>query len=140
MKFNKDGILDSGIHKMTWKEFYGFFSFSPKRKELLDGLEQVLEILREIENIRIYIDGSFVTSKLEPGDWDACFDCLPSQIDVLKEKYPLFDIKEQKKLYGGELYFANTCTDAGRSVSFLNFFQLRKEKTTLKKGIVELIK
>ena len=140
MNFNDDGILDSGIHKMTWKEFYDFFSFSEWRKELLEGLEKVVVILREIGVARIYIDGSFVTNEPEPNDWDACYDCSFSQMDILKDIYPFGDKKEQKKRYKGELYFAGHCPYfLNRDVSFLDFFQQRKDKPALKKGIVELI-
>jgi len=106
--FNDNGVLDPGIHKMTWEEFDDSFSFSERRKELLEGLEKVVAILQEIGASHIYIDGSFVTSKLMPGDWDACFDCSKEKIIELvnKYKYPLFDRKLQKLLYKGELFHA----------------------------------
>ena len=138
MNFNANGYLDPGIHKMTWKEFYDFFSFSPRRKELLDGLERALNILREIKSIRIYIDGSFVTNKLEPGDWDACFECPIPHIEDLLKKYPLFDRKEQKRLYKGELFYAFSQADE-YGTKYLDFFQQLRESSVIKKGIVELI-
>jgi len=140
MKFNKAGTLNPGIHKMSWEKFYDYFSFSERRIELLKGLEKVVAILREIGATHIYIDGSFVTDKLDPKDWDACYDCPLSQIDKLADMYPFSDKKEQKKLYKGELYFAgHSPFFRNREVSYLDFFQKRKENPALKKGIVELI-
>ena len=134
MKFNKDFVLPPGIHEMDWESFYDFFSFSPKRKRLLDGLKKVVDILQETGCSNIYIDGSFVTEKLEPGDWDACFDC-PSIIikDILK-RYPLLNRAEQKRLYGGELFPALAKADEYGN-TFLAFFQ-QITNTVKKKGIV----
>ncbi|MDR1729849.1 MAG: hypothetical protein LBR52_04225 [Prevotellaceae bacterium] len=139
MNFNADGVLDSGIHKMTWEEFYDFFSFSPRRKELLEGLQKVVVILREIGATHIYVDGSFVTSKEEPGDWDACFDCLSAKAaNSLFCKYPFTDRNAQKELYKGELFFSKHEADEFGH-TFLEYFQQRKENHATKKGIVELI-
>lgn len=139
MNFNDNGDLTPGIHPMTWKEFYDSFSFSVRRKELLEGLEKVVTILREIGATHIYIDGSFVTSKLEPGDWDACFK---SSIPILKNfqsKFPLYDNREaQKELYKGEVFFAYDEAD-GFGHTFLEFFQQKGKKSAIKKGIRELI-
>jgi len=140
MKFNGDGVLDPGIYEMTWKEFYDSFSFSRRRKELLEGLEKVVAILRETGATHIYIDGSFVTDKVNPNDWDACYDCPLSQLDILAKMYPFGNKKEQKKEYKGELYFAgHSPFYPNRDVSYLSFFQQRKDNPSLNKGIVELI-
>ena len=140
MNFNKNGILDPGIHKMTWKEFYKSFSFSEQRKKLLEGLEKVVVILREIGATHIYIDGSFVTGKLEPEDWDACFECPTPQISDLLKKYPLYDRKEQKRLYKGELFLQHPTVKADEYGNcYLDFFQQKKENSAIKKGIIELI-
>ena len=143
MNFNDNGVLDPGPPiKMTWEEFYNFFSFSPRRKELLIGLEKVLPFIKTIE-ATIYIDGSFVTNKLEPGDWDACYDC---HLEDIREKmieleyrygYPLSDRKKQKLLYKGELFHARWKADEHGTL-FIDFFQQIRNSTD-KKGIVEII-
>ena len=138
MKFNGDGVLDPGIYKMTWKEFYNSFSFSKRRKELLEGLEKVVAILREIRATHIYIDGSFVTDKVNPNDWDACFDSSIPVINNLLCKYPFKDTKIQKKLYKGELFYAKSIADEYGNTYF-DFFQQKKGNSAIKKGMVELI-
>jgi hypothetical protein len=137
MKLNEDGLLDAGIHEMEWYAFYDFFSFSPKRKRLLEGLKKVIDILQATGCTAIYIDGSFVSAKLEPGDWDACFDCCPVKIPDLLIQYPLFDRKKQKKLYGGELFSAFVAADEYGTI-YLDFFQQQKENSAKKKGIIKI--
>jgi len=139
MNFNNSGVLDQGIHKMTWREFYDSFSFSKRRKELLEGLEKVVAVLQKTEATHIYIDGSFVTNKLEPGDWDACFDYSEERIFELETKYgyPLLNRRLQKSLYKGELFYAYWEAD-GYGNKYLEFFQQLKHSTD-KKGIIEII-
>lgn len=139
LKF-KDDILPPGIHEVDWGEFESFFSFSPVRKEQLKGLCQVVAILKECGCTAIYIDGSFVTTKLEPGDWDACFECpQPPDPCLIKlvSKYPLIDRKEQKKRYKGELFPAWVFADAAQTILYRDFFQ-QVRNTTLRKGIVKI--
>ena len=136
MKFNKDLVLPPGIHEMDWEAFYEFFSFSPRRKKLLEGLKKVVDILQETGCSVIYIDGSFVTKKLEPNDWDACFDCPPIKISDILKRYPLYKRDEQKRLYGGELYHIQTKADQ-HGTKFLDFFQ-QITNTVKKKGIVKI--
>lgn len=66
MEFNKEGYLPEGIHTLSWEEFETTFGFSPKRKELLEGLLQVINILKICGCEAIYIDGSFVTENWNP--------------------------------------------------------------------------
>ena len=73
MNFSENGCLVSGIHFMTWGDFYDQFSFSPRRKILIEGLGRAIDKLRHCGCSVIYIDGSFVTEKLEPNDYDACW-------------------------------------------------------------------
>lgn len=136
MKFNESGFLDPGIHTMTWEEFFIEFSFSPKRKVLLEGLKKVVDILKATGCSNVYIDGSFISSRLEPNDWDACFECAPTVIREVYKEFPLLDIKEQKKTYGGELYPASTEADAYRT-PYLEFFQ-QITGTPFKKGIIRI--
>lgn len=136
MRFNKDNVLNPGIHEMTWDEFKSHFSFSPKRKELIKGLEEAIKILKEANCTDIYIDGSFVTSKLEPNDWDACFDCEPKYLPEVYRLYPFWDVQKQKKVYGGELYIKDNEADP-YGTRFIDFFQ-QIRGTAKRKGIVRI--
>jgi hypothetical protein len=70
--FEDSGNLPEGIHETTWEEVVDRYGTTDRRRELLDGLQQALESLRAAGCRRLYIDGSFVTAKDEPADFDAC--------------------------------------------------------------------
>lgn len=85
-----------------------------------------------------YIDGSFVTAKVVPADYDACWEITnvdPTRLDpVLLTFDPGRAI--QKAKYFGELFPASA-TEAGSGRTFLDFQQIDKE-TGDAKGIVAL--
>jgi hypothetical protein len=85
---------------------------------------------------RLWLNGSFVTAKEGPADFDACWDPDGVDLDALD---PIFlDFRNgraaQKRRFGGEL-LANV-TEAGSGLSFSEFF--RNERDTGRKGIVVL--
>jgi hypothetical protein len=57
--------LEELNEKMGW---------SRKRQELLEGLEEVLELMASCGVVRVYLDGSFVTDMDRPNDVDGCYD------------------------------------------------------------------
>lgn len=136
--FNKNGLLPAGIHSADWTEFVARFGFSSRRQQLLKGLAEALHGLQEAGCALAYVDGSFVTRKLEPGDFDACWSIVgvdPARLDPI-----LLDFSDgraaQKARYGGELFPAELPEGAsGRT--FLEFFQIDRQ-TGLAKGIVQI--
>ncbi|MDR0395187.1 MAG: hypothetical protein LBH77_08535 [Tannerella sp.] len=130
-------FLAPGIHDMSWDEFSAQFSFSQKRRDLLIGLKKTIEILKQVNCPVIYIDGSFVSQKNNPGDWDACIDCSTQVVTALFKVFPFADIDEQIRIYGGELYHARTEADEYGTI-FLDFFQQIKTDSAKKKGIVRI--
>ena len=72
--FESGGNLPPGIHPATWSELASRFGGTAHRQSLLAGLKGALEALREAGCRRVYIDGSFVTAKVEPGDFDGCWE------------------------------------------------------------------
>jgi hypothetical protein len=61
-----DGNLPPGVHLATWDEFVGQYGGTPHRVRLAGGLSAGLAILRQVGCRRVYVDGSFVTSKAIP--------------------------------------------------------------------------
>ncbi|MDP9364098.1 MAG: hypothetical protein M3Q10_07710 [Chloroflexota bacterium] len=115
------------------------FGRTAHRRRLLAGLERAANDLRAAGCRAIYLDGSFVTSKEVPADFDACWDRTGVDLRKLLET-PLWTFERgraaQKAAYGGELLPADVQADAnGRR--FLDFFQVDKE-TGEPKGIVAL--
>ncbi len=72
--FDANGNLPPGIHVVTWNELVARFGTTPHRQMLLDGLRAALLSLKDSGCRRVYIDGSFVTAKEEPGDFDGCWE------------------------------------------------------------------
>jgi hypothetical protein len=131
------GNLPPGVHHATWDELRAAFGTTPHRARLLDGLHRALEALRTAGCQRTYVDGSFVTAKDVPGDFDACWET--QGVDAGKLDPVLLDFSNkraaQKAKYGGELFPATA--SAGPGARFLDFFQ-RDKATGEPKGIVAI--
>ncbi len=84
----------------------------------------------------VYVNGSFVTAKEVPNDFDACWEETGVDPTVLDPVLLTFDPGRvtQKAKYLGELFPASAIA-SGDSFSFLEFFQTDKE-TGSPKGII----
>ena len=80
--FEKFGFLPPGIHWAEWGEVVARFGLTPQRRRLLDGFKVALDNLAAAGCQTVYLDGSFVTRKAEPEDFDACW----SSVGVVPEK------------------------------------------------------
>lgn len=136
--FDDSGNLPPGVHDATWDEIADRFGTTPQRRALLAGLYSALQALNSAGCQTVYIDGSFVTTKLVPNDFDACWDIEGVDPDQLDPVLLIFDDSRaaQKAKYLGELFPAQL-TEGGSGGSFLEFFQVDKE-TGNPKGIVAL--
>jgi len=106
--------------------------------QLLAGLKSALAALNAAGCRKVYIDGSFVTVKHEPGDYDACWDIEGVDVDSLDPVFLDFSNarRAQKRKYFGEFFPAQVPEGASGRL-FLDFFQTDKE-TGKRKGIVGL--
>jgi hypothetical protein len=136
--FSDSGNLPEGIHDASWDEIGDRFGTSERRNELLEGLRRALASLREAGCHRAYIDGSFVTAKEEPGDFDACWETVGVDSSLLDPVLLEFaDARAaQKERFGGELFPAEVIADPD-GTRFLDYFQ-RDKLTGEPKGIVVL--
>lgn len=136
--FDADGNLPPGVHWATWQEFVERFGLSPHRDKLLMGLRSALDVLKAAGCQAVYIDGSFVTTKSVPNDFDACWDIEGVNPDLLDPI--LLILKDgrvaQKAKYFGELFPAQF-SDGITGLRFLEFFQIDKETGKLK-GIIAI--
>ncbi|MBN8227239.1 hypothetical protein JYK02_06905 [Corallococcus macrosporus] len=134
--FNEDGNLPAGIHEAEWEEVKIRFGGSGHRRSLLRGLEKAMKLLKMAGCTRIYIDGSFVTSKKSPRDFDACWEENGVDFNLLDAVF--LDLRSprasQKALFGGELFPASA--PASGSSPFLTFFQNSREG--FPKGIITI--
>lgn len=81
--FAKFGLLPLGIHWTTWPEFIERFGWNDRRQSLPTGLGNALECLTTAGCSEVFIDGSFVTRKESPNDFDACWRQSGVDIDRL---------------------------------------------------------
>ena len=145
------GCLPEGIHTMTWIEAHNMFSFSKRREQLLVGIEKIMEILKACGCEYLYLDGSFVTNKLNPNDIDAFFSITNGEnintiYKKLLDREPfLFPNPENRKFlkqkYGCEVFWENSAafTDMnGNEIPYIEFFQQLNGYPDIKKGIVKI--
>ena len=136
--FDSNGLLPPGIHWTTWENFVDRYGITPHRLRLIAGLRAGLESLSQAGCRTAYIDGSFVTAKKIPGDFDACWDTAgvdPVKIDPVLLTFDNLRAAQKAK-FRGEFFFANASAVAGSpNIKFLDFFQVDKD-TGNPKGII----
>ena len=102
------------------------------------GVRDAIENLRSAGCLTVYIDGSFVTAKEFPNDFDACWEEVGVDPVALDPVLLTFDPGRttQKAKYLGELFPASIIASED-GFSFLEFFQTDKDTGELK-GIVAI--
>lgn len=79
-------VLPVGLHYVSLREFRDVFAFNTHRAWLFEGLKDACYDLRKAGCARIFVGGSYVTSEVHPGDYDACWD----PVGVSSELDPVF--------------------------------------------------
>ncbi len=130
-------VLPPGIHEATLRDIENKFATNAKRKLLYAGLSKGCQALKTAGCNHVYLDGSYVTEKTLPGDFDVCWD--PTGVDVAKLDPTLLDFnnrrRNQKLKYGGEFFPSSASADGSRA--FIHFFQIDRE-TGKEKGIIKI--
>lgn len=137
-EFDDQGNLPPGISHATWHEIMVRYATDTPRRALLDGLYRALLSLKDAGCATAYLDGSFVTAKEHPGDFDACWDAR--DVDPSRLHPELLDFSNaraaQKARYGGELFPAGAAAHPDGTL-FLDYFQ-RDRDTGQPKGIIAI--
>jgi hypothetical protein len=138
VEFDDRGNLPPGIHHATWAEIVTCYATNTRRRELLDGLLDGLRSLKTSGCTTAYLDGSFVTAKEHPGDFDACWESAGVALDRLDPELRDFsDARSaQKARYGGEFFPADWPAQPD-GTTFLDYFQ-RDRDTGQPKGIIAI--
>jgi hypothetical protein len=136
--FQSDGNLPPGVHWAEWAEIEDRFGQTPYRRSILAGFRQGIEQLKAAGCGSVYVDGSFVTAKAQPGDFDACWDISGVDPNVLDPVFFDFTNRRsaQKTRFLGE-FFPAQLPEGGSGRTFLEFFQEDKNSGG-SKGIVAL--
>ena len=110
------GCLPPGLHDARWPEVLARYGFNEHRLLLLAGLKGALDSLRLAGCARVYLDGSFITSKLLPNDFDGCWEMRGVDFDALDAHEPVLlnwskRRAAQKARFRGELFLAESAAD-----------------------------
>lgn len=134
--FTESGLLPPGIHWTDWDELMARFGTNWWRRRLAAGLKAAMEDLKAAGCRTIYLDGSFVTDKQFPNDFDACWAESGVDPGLLDPALLEFDFGRaaQKAKFQGEFFPSSAIAGAG-GFSFLDFFQVDKA-TGGPKGVV----
>jgi hypothetical protein len=102
------------------------------------GLRAALERLKRAGCRTVYIDGSFVTDKEAPNDFDACWEEDRVSFFALDPVLLMFDslMTEQKTKYLGEVFPASARADTAGTL-YIEWFQW-DNVTEKRKGIVAI--
>jgi hypothetical protein len=135
--FRYDGYLPEGLHEASEEEVVARFGQSTSRREYLLGrLRRWLELARAVGAQRFFINGSFVTDKVEPGDvdavvwlpedWDAQLGAVrPGAIELWK----MIKTRQPEELFAAR--------DAWEWTAWLEFFSSIRNSTR-RKGVIEI--
>lgn len=128
-------LLPPGIHEATLEEVRLAFATNSRRRALFKGLSRGLKSLKHAGCSVIYLDGSYVSDKTFPGDYDVCWD--PKNVDINKLDPVFLDFSKrranQKSKYGGEFFPSSAKADG--SLTYVEYFQIDKE-SGMNKGII----
>ena len=130
-------VLPPGVHDATMDEIELRFARNDIRRELFEGFGRGVHALYLAGCRTVFLDGSYVTEKPKPGDFDACWD--PSGVDATKLDPVLLDFSDkrrnQKLKYGGEFFPSSASADGTRT--FVEFFQTDRHSGK-PKGIIRV--
>lgn len=131
-------VLPPGVHAATLEEVEDTFGFNAQRRVLFAGLVDGATHLFVAGCRRVFLDGSYVTAKPLPGDYDACWDPYGVDFARLDPVFGDFDNERanQKARFGGE-FFPSTLIEGSSRELFVDFLQIDRF-TGRKKGILEI--
>ena len=130
-------VLPPGLHWATLAEVEIAFAQNPHRRRLFAGLQLAAVALKVAGCKYLFLDGSYVTGKPKPGDFDGCWS--PEGVDPSLLDPVLLDFsnsrRNQKIKFLGELFPFHL--EAAPGKAFLDFFQIEKHSGG-QKGIVAI--
>jgi hypothetical protein len=128
------GYLPPGVHSASWAEVLSRFASNSHRVRLINGLREALLNLAAAGCRSAILDGSFVSNKELPNDYDAAYNTVG--VDPLQMDPVFFEFSNgraaMKAKYGGEFFPASA--HAGGGVLYRDFFL--KDRNGVSKGVL----
>lgn len=137
--FSALGLLPPGIHQGIWEEVLRQYGGNGRRREILEAVRHAATTLARAGCRRLWIDGSFVSDKFVPSDWDGCWDPVgvdPSLLEPVFLDFSPAGRHRMKIKYLADLFPASI-REASSGLLFVDYFQIDKA-TGAPKGIVLL--
>lgn len=137
--FREDGYLPEGLFSATLAEITSRFGTSSRRRRFLTlRLRRWAELARATGVSRMFVDGSFVTSKQDPNDIDAVVLLSRDfREQILNEDNHALELEDMLLTRQPEELFA--AEDARDWEEWIEFFSRTRELDERRKGLVELI-
>lgn len=130
------GYLPPGVHTASWVEVRQRFCWNSHRACLALGLLAALYNLASAKCRSVILDGSFVSLKDLPNDYDGAWD--PRNVNLCLLDPVLLNFmngrEAMKSKYGGELFPATCMATPGNT--FFEFFQT--DRNNIVKGIIDI--
>ena len=136
--FREDGYLPEGLHLATEVEvMFRFGTSTNQRRRLALRLRRWIELSRSVAAKRLFVDGSFVTAKLEPNDVDAVVWLANDFVDrVSRGDSEAVELEIMLLTRRPEEIFA--AEDRRDWDDWVEFFSRTREPDGRRKGIVEV--
>jgi hypothetical protein len=136
--FREDGYLQEGLHLAGEAEItLRFGSATSKRRILAMRLRRWIQLCRSVGARRLFLDGSFVTAKPEPGDIDAVVWLnTDSATRVSRGEIAALELDMMLTTRQPEEIFA--AEDRRDWDDWIQFFGRTREADNRKKGLVEV--
>ncbi len=129
-------LLPPGIYDSDLNEIYIRYVFNATRKAQYDGMVKGIENLFLSGCSQVFLDGSYISGKPFPNDYEICWDISFVNPNLLDPVF--FDFSNgrlnQKNKYFGE-FFPASIVEGLSGKPFLEFFQTDKN-TGKAKGIL----
>jgi hypothetical protein len=132
------GYLPKGIHPMEWVAFDLRFAWNQRRKFLIAGMYRALSNLRAAGCEKAIVDGSFVSSKEEPDDYDLAFDPVGVNASLVDPVLLRHDDnrKAMRAKYFGDIFPWGEIACLKTGLIYHEFFQ--QDRSGTPKGVILL--
>jgi hypothetical protein len=139
-EFTSDGDLPLGVHLADWQEFGSRFGTqTPRRVWLLGRLQALVSLAANTGKLRrVFVWGSFVTTKASPKDVDILL-IMDEDFEIERIAPPaqaVFDSVQARLLFESDVFWARASIGTETMETWLETYQI--SRTFQKRGIVEL--
>lgn len=135
--FDENGNLPPGVYEVSLQDIESRFTWTDRRKELFEGLKRAIDNLIKANVQKVWLDGSFVTSKDDPNDIDGCWQA-DKDVDADLLDSVFLDMspprEAMKKKYGVDFLISGVQISDSPGNTTEEFFQIDRDGN--KKGIL----